>query len=226
MDAIILAGGKGTRLRSAVSDRPKPMADINGKPFLSYLLDHLSDPIISRFILSVGYMSDIVRDYFEDSYNGVPIVYSEELEPLGTGGAIKKSLTFCDKGESYVLVTNGDTYLNYNIGDLLKAKDRFNSNIMVCSEVDDAERFGSVEIKQHKIVGFKQNFPGKGFINAGTYLLKKSIVEDFKLSKFSFEEDFLKPQINFLDFFSVITKESFVDIGIPEDYRRLQKLLN
>ena len=109
MEAIVLAGGKGTRLQSVVFDLPKPMADINGKPFLAYQLDFLIENGIKRFVLSVGYKSEFIIQYFKNSYRNVPIEYAIETQPLGTGGAIKYALSKCISENVFVI--NGDTYL-------------------------------------------------------------------------------------------------------------------
>ena len=109
MEAVVLVGGKGTRLRSMVSDRPKPMADVLGKPFLEWILLHLKKQGIKRVFLSTGYKGEMVRDYFRDGASlGLCIGYSQEEEPLGTGGAVRKALAHLKDSIFYVL--NGDSF--------------------------------------------------------------------------------------------------------------------
>ena len=107
MQAIVLAGGLGTRLRSVIQDVPKPMAPINGKPFLAFVLEYLKEQGITEVILSVSYKYELIQEYFKDELQGLKIIYNVEKELLGTGGAIKDSLKFI-KDEAYVL--NGDTF--------------------------------------------------------------------------------------------------------------------
>jgi len=124
METIILVGGFGTRLSHIVSDVPKPMIPVNGKPFLKYLFDYLLKNGVTYIILAVGYKSEIIQKYFGDDYKGISITYSVENTPLGTGGAIKKALDCCN--EKYVFIVNGDTYFDV---DLKQMKD-FHIKIM------------------------------------------------------------------------------------------------
>ncbi|MBO7522674.1 MAG: NTP transferase domain-containing protein, partial [Bacteroidales bacterium] len=117
LEAIILAGGLGTRLRDTVPDLPKPMAPINGEPFLEYQLSWLSKYDIKKIVLSTGFMADKISSYFGDEYNGIPLEYSIETTPLGTGGAIAYSMQ--KTAGKDILIINGDTWFPINIRDFL-----------------------------------------------------------------------------------------------------------
>ena len=143
MEAIILAGGFGTRLQGLVKDVPKPMAPVNGRPFLTYVLDHLLRYDVSRIILSVGYKHEAIQAYFGSAYHSVPIVYAVENTPLGTGGGIKKALEMARS--SPVLVVNGDTFFDVGLDALLAAHHERNADVtMAVKEMDNVERYGSV----------------------------------------------------------------------------------
>lgn len=220
MEAIILAGGKGTRLQSIIKDVPKPMAPINGKPFLYYLLKKLQNSGIKKIILSVGYKYKTIIEYFDDSFYGIPIVYSIEEELLGTGGAIAKSLHFCN--EEDVFVINGDTYLDLNYIDMYNFHKEKKSKLTLClKEMKNYSRYGTVIVdEKNKVIGFEEKkFKEVGFINAGVYCLNKELIDKFKLNtKFSFENDFLEKKFQDIPIFAYICNAYFIDIGIPEDY--------
>ena len=117
LEAIVLAGGLGTRLKSVVSNVPKPMAPIGDKPFLEYILKYLKKNGITRAILSVGYKSEIIEEYFGNNFEGIDLVYSVEKEPLGTGGAIKKAMSKVKSNQVYII--NGDTFFDINLKSLI-----------------------------------------------------------------------------------------------------------
>ncbi|AEA34633.1 D-glycero-D-manno-heptose 1-phosphate guanosyltransferase [Hippea maritima] len=220
MEAIVLAGGLGTRLRSVVSDVPKPMAPINDKPFLEYILEFLNNQNIKKVILSVGYKWEVIKDYFGDKYKDIELVYNIEKEQLGTGGAIKDSLRLTKNDEVYVL--NGDTFFDVDL-----SKMKLDSNLIeiALKEMKDFDRYGVVEIDED---GYIQNFKEKsyynqGFINGGIYLLKREIFDDFNLpKKFSFEE-FLENNFQNLKAKGKVFNSYFIDIGIPEDYEKAKR---
>ncbi len=217
MTAIILAGGFGTRLQSVVKDIPKPMANINGKPFLEYLLQYLSLLDITSIILSVGYKQEVIKNYFKDSYKSMQIKYSCEDAPLGTGGAIKQAFGLLDTHEN-VLVLNGDTFFNLDINhfkDVSKSKELS----IALKPMKDFKRYGSVEVNNNMVTSFKEKcFVKDGLINAGVYLINPSLIKKMDNVVFSFE-DFLENQKN-IGFY---TEDSyFVDIGVPEDYAQAQ----
>lgn len=215
-EAIILCGGLGTRLRSVISDVPKPMAPINNKPFLAFVLEYLKKQNISRVVLAVSYKYEIIQEYFGNSYLGMQILYSIEKEPLGTGGAILEALNLINSDSCYVL--NGDTFFDVNL-DRLKLD---NSDICVALKpMKNFDRYGSVDIDNNSYISAfnEKKFTSNGLINGGVYLIKKNIFNSFNLpNKFSFEEFF---QENFLTFNAKATvfDDYFIDIGIPQDYK-------
>lgn len=225
--AVVLAGGFGTRLRSVVSDVPKPMARVAGRPFLELLLAHLARNGFCRIVLSVGYLAETIRDHFGDSWRGLEIDYAVESEPLGTGGAIRAALARCDGDHAYVF--NGDTYLALDCAgtDALWARTR--TPIIVGRRVDDTARYGRLEVDADgRILRFleKAASGGPGLINAGAYVLPRAIVEAFPpAERFSFETDFLREAVDRRVFLTYETDAEFIDIGTPDDYARAQILL-
>ena len=225
MECIVLAGGKGTRLRSVVSEVPKPMAPISGVPFLKILFDRLVSYELNRIILSVGYKADIIKNYFGDKYCGVSIEYVYESSPLGTGGAIKKALARVDSETSIIL--NGDTYVDVDLHILERKWKKTGRPLLVGCKVEDTARYGRLLFRKNIPVAFSEKGQlGPGIINAGCYLLPKSILESFEEKKeFSFEKDFLVPSLENMAFDVEIAEGLFIDIGVPEDFFLAQELL-
>ncbi len=219
MQAIVLAGGFGTRLRSVVADRPKPMALINNKPFLEYILDKLNSEGFNKVVLAVGYMHEFIENHFKNRYKNLDVIYSIEDEPLGTGGCIKKAFDYID--EEYAYVLNGDTYFDI---DLVNMKTK--SSIMIaCKYFENFSRYGKVIIENNKIISFKEKEENQtGYINAGIYLMKKDIFEGYNLStKFSLENDFFNKYMDKLSIDAYQSDNYFMDIGIPEDYKAFEE---
>ena len=215
MQAIILAGGFGTRLRTVVNDRPKPMADINGKPFLSYLLDKLALEGFNKVVLAVGYMHEYIESFYNNKYKTLDIIYSVEDEPLGTGGCIKEALKYIDEDYAYVL--NGDTYFDIDLRDIKKDSDV----TIACKYFNNFSRYGKVEIdNDNNILEFREKEENQtGYINGGIYLFKKDIFNKFDLNKkFSLESDFFQKYSDKLNIKAFKSNDYFMDIGIPEDY--------
>ena len=224
MQAIILAGGFGTRLQSVVKDIPKPMANIGELPFLAYLFTYLKNYNITDIVLSVGYLHKKITDYFGNSYIGINIKYAIEKEPLDTGGAIINSLQFIDQNQP-VIVLNGDTFLQIDYQKLVSFYDKSNSDLtIVLRNVEDSSRYGSVEIDdKNLIVNFiEKNIQQKsGYINGGIYILNPKIFSNYNLAKkFSFEQDFLCEHTASIKPSGFVSKDYFIDIGIPEDYKK------
>lgn len=226
MEVIILAGGFGTRLQSVVKDLPKPMADINGKPFLEYILKYLSLYNISDLVLSVGYKKDSIEKHFRDKYENINIKYSSEDEPLGTGGAIKKAIEIVNKTDDKVLIINGDTFFKVDLFKFLEADKKSNSDVSICvKEMLNSDRYGSVKIKNNMVTKFEEKqFYKRAYINCGVYSIKKSLFEKIKTSnKFSFEK-FLEDALSEIVVSPYISNSSyFIDIGIPNDYEKAKK---
>lgn len=224
MDAIILAGGFGTRLRSVVSDVPKPMALVANKPFLSYLLEYLSKYQINSVVLCTGYKHEVIESYFSTSYKNINIKYSVEEEPLGTGGAIKKAFELIESDSALVL--NGDTLFNIEFTEFLDHHQIQQSDVSLALKyLTDYARYGSVVLNENKIVGFEEKeHKDNGYINGGVYIVKKAVLNEDNLPKaFSFEKEILEKKLNKLNVSGYKSTSYFIDIGIPEDYEKAQK---
>lgn len=188
MEVIILAGGSGNRLKSVISDIPKPMAEIRNKPFLEFIFTWLSEFNIDKIVLSVGYKAEIIKSHFGSEFHRIPLEYSYEQEPLGTGGGILKALQHVD--DEYALVINGDTYFPINPEHLLSAHLTMDGMITVAlKKMTDFERYGTVNIdNENNIVRFHEKKPTQeGLINGGIYLIDKHFIQSLILpEKFSF----------------------------------------
>ena len=222
-EAIILAGGLGTRLKGVVDDVPKVMAPVNGKPFLEYLLDYLENNVIEHVVLSVGYKYEVIQEHFKDKYKSIKIDYAIEDKPLGTGGGIQKAFEFINGTKSLVL--NGDTMFQVNLSRInefhFSQSARFT---IVLRQVEDVTRYGSVETNyNNRIIHFNEKGEqfGPGKINGGVYLINKSFftAKNFP-EKFSLEKDVFEKLYLTQPFHGIVCKQYFIDIGIPEDYQK------
>ena len=218
---LILAGGKGTRLKSIVSDRPKVMAEICGKPFITFLFEQLiNDGYVSVFLLT-GYMSEFIQKKFKNRYKSLKIIYSNELKPLGTGGAIKNACKNIDK--EYLLILNGDTYFETSRNDLNLENDK---DYIFCRKQKDISRYGNVIFNENsEVVDFSNEKLVEGYINVGTYLLKKELIQKYQREIFSLENDYLKYSISRNNLFTIIRSGLFIDIGIPNDFHLANQFL-
>jgi len=229
IETIILAGGFGTRLRHLIKDVPKPMSMVSGLPFLQFLLRKLQKSGIERVILSTGYLHEKIEAYFGNSFENVSISYSQEFEPLGTGGAIQLALTQAQT--EHVLVLNGDTLFDIDLTLFYQFYiEKKTSLAIALRKVEDVSRYGAVKINEEaKIIGFaeKNELQGKGLINGGTYLLNRNLFDTQKEKKtFSFEKDILEKQYHTKEFFGLPFDNYFIDIGVPEDFNRAQTELS
>lgn len=224
-EAIILAGGFGTRLSHVVSDVPKPMAPVYGKPFLTYLLDRLIDAGIRRVILATGYKHECIESYFGPSYRGAEIVYSQETTPLFTGGAIRKAAEQIQSEDFVVL--NGDTLFDIDFAKLYDFHTKYHAKLSIAlRQVADTSRYGSVTCTNDHIVSFseKAESVGAGDINGGIYMINRSWLLNQDLpSKFSFEKELMQPMAGDPSFYGLSFNTYFIDIGVPEDYYRAQE---
>lgn len=246
MEAILLCGGLGTRLRSVVSDRPKPMADIAGKPFLHYFVRMLSEKGVERFVFALGYMGEQIEAYFQDGREyGISIAYSYEESPLGTGGAIRNALPKMQ--EEDVLVLNADTYFDTDYRSLFQEQRMKRADMTIASrEIEDISRYGAiVKDTDGRILRWNEKqsgseetasnsaetlarsgetAPRRGEINGGIYVMKKSLIEKIPAGKQSLENDcipvWLSRSVNIR---ALPSDGYFMDIGVPEDYRRFQE---
>jgi len=223
-EAIILAGGLGTRLRSAVPDLPKCMAPVNGKPFIGYVIEYLQTQGITTFILSLGYKSEAITDYITVSYPNLNVKIVIEEEPLGTGGAIKLA---CSKAsEQNVIVTNGDTLFSVELKELIQYHLQSQSNCTLSLKpMNDFDRYGVVELTDTgRIASFKEKkYYESGLINGGLYVLNvASFLNIPSEQKFSFEKDFLEAYYQTIPMFGQEQDAYFIDIGIPKDFQQAQ----
>ncbi|MBC7003556.1 nucleotidyltransferase family protein [Photobacterium sp. BZF1] len=225
--AIVLCGGLGTRLRSVVNDVPKPMVEVADKPFLEYIIDYLINQGVEKIVLAVSYRKEQIIEHFGKSFKGVAIHYSVETEPLGTGGAIKQALEEnVNLADGETLVVNGDTFVEYQLDDMLNEINVRNSDIVfTLKHMSDTSRYGRITHDNCLITGFEEKKSGVGgYINAGVYLVKNNILSKLpEKSKFSFEQDFLEKSISCNCMSGVITSGYFIDIGIPNDYKKAQE---
>lgn len=224
LEAIILAGGFGTRLRESVPNLPKPMAPIGERPFLEILLESLASKGFDRIVLSLGYMADKVLTHFGSSYAGMEIDYVIEYSPLGTGGAVRLALTKCKADK--VFIFNGDTFLDIETYGLSSLQDS-SAPWIVAREIKDTSRYGCLVVEDDRLLGFtEKESVGPGLINAGCYLLDKSSLDEFPLySPFSLEIDFFMHHVSADEVKVFVSEGKFIDIGIPEDYELAQTLL-
>jgi D-glycero-alpha-D-manno-heptose 1-phosphate guanylyltransferase len=227
MEAIILAGGLGTRLRSVVSDVPKCMAMVAGKPFIHYILHELIKNGITTFIFSVGYKHQVIQDYIKDQYPYLDTKFVLEDEPLGTGGAVKLACKTTTKKN--VFIVNGDTLFTINFTVLLQLHLLNNADCtLALKPMQNFDRYGVVTInKTQTITSFKEKkYYNQGLINGGIYLLNVEYFLQKKLpNKFSFEAEYLETFYIENRMFGLKQDCYFIDIGIPIDFEKANKEL-
>jgi D-glycero-alpha-D-manno-heptose 1-phosphate guanylyltransferase len=225
VEAIILAGGFGTRLRQVVPDLPKPMAPISGKPFLEILLEMLARKGFKRVILSLGFMAETISSYFGDNFAGMELDYVVEESPLGTGGAVRLAMTQC-RGD-HVFIFNGDTFLDLEVEQVERLWQLQHHTIIVGREVPDTARYGRLLVIEGLVCGFSEKgVTGPGMINAGCYVLGTNQLNVWPLhTPFSLETDYLVRAVTSAPVGFFKTTGLFIDIGVPEDFNRAQTLL-
>ena len=225
MEAIVLAGGFGSRLRQVVNNVPKPMAPIAGRPFLKILLGSLARKGFSRVILSLGFMAENISNYFGSRFSGLDLAYVVEEAPLGTGGATRHAIEVCT--QNYVFVFNGDTFLDLEIEQLKQQWQKNQNLIVVGRHVLDTSRYGKLVVDGTRILSLvEKGVSSSGLISAGCYVMTTDALARFPLNKpFSIEKDYLIPEIARTNVEVFVTKGMFVDIGEPEDYAMAQTLL-
>jgi D-glycero-alpha-D-manno-heptose 1-phosphate guanylyltransferase len=225
MKAIILAGGLGTRLRDVVPNLPKPMALINGYPFLEVLINNLVKSEITDVILSVGYKYEVILEYFGSEYKGTSIKYVIEESPLGTGGALIKAMELFNADEE-VFVLNGDTFIDLDYMEMKKGYGYSKADVGIALKpMADTYRYGRVALNEmNRISEFKEKGRHEsGLINAGVYILRPSFFNAFDLpEKFSLENDCFVKYLDEINIYPYTVDGYFVDIGVPEDYKRAQ----
>lgn len=221
MQALLLAGGLGQRLRSVVNDRPKPMALINEKPFLEYVILELKKNQIYNIIIAVGYKGSMIEDYFKDGAEfGVSISYSYEETQLGTAGAIKNALPLIQ--EENVFVLNADTFYKVNYNHLFQLHHQLKADMtLVLRKVGDISRYGHAREESNLLICFNEKVQDKveGTINGGVYIINKSVIKDIPNGKVSLENEVIPVLLGKKAIIGAFEETGyFIDIGIPEDY--------
>jgi D-glycero-alpha-D-manno-heptose 1-phosphate guanylyltransferase len=227
--ALILAGGMGTRLRSVVSDRPKPMALVNGAPFIEILIDSLAEKGIRDFVLLVGYMADIIENHFAaHHYKNLRIRFSREQTLLGTGGAVKNAEDFASDPS---LLINGDTFFDGDVHRLLQFHREKSAEVTLSLlPVRDVSRYGSVTVNREGLItGFLEKHEGTaghGLVNAGFSLISRDFIRSLPADRaFSMEREILPKLADSGRMFGLISERSFFDIGTPESYDDFKKFV-
>ncbi len=223
-EAIILAGGLGTRLRKAVPDLPKCMAPVNGKPFIFYVIHHLKQQGIQRFLFSLGYRSEAFTSFLADTLSVGSYEIIIEKEPLGTGGAIQFAIQHAITEN--VLVVNGDSIFITHLAEQVNFHETHHADCtLALKPMENFSRYGVVELNANDSVAlFKEKkFYAKGLINGGVYIINKNIFTKYSFpEKFSFETDYLQQYYTAGGMYGIEQDGYFIDIGIPEDYQRAQ----
>lgn len=222
--ACILAGGRGTRLRSVLSDRPKPLAPVGGRPFVTRLLDQVARAGWGPAILCTGYMAERVEESLGHRYAGLDLLYSKETEPLGTAGAVRLALRLIESDR--VLVLNGDSFAEVDLTAQLEEHRRSRARATIALvEVEDAGRYGKVQLDGDGWVArFDEKIEraGSGLINAGVYLLSRDVVESIPADRAVSMEREVFPALIGHGLRGYVAHGRFLDIGTPESLARAE----
>lgn len=224
--AVILAGGRGTRLRPVIADRPKVLAEVGGRPFLAYLLDQLAATGVRDVVLCTGYLGEKIRATFGKSYNKIlHLAYSQELSPLGTGGALRLALPYFNS--RCVLVMNGDSFCKANLSVFWSWHYTKNANAtLLLAKIADTKRYGRVEVNSEGVVlrfDEKLALQGSGWINAGIYLINYSLIAKIPTDHVvSLEHEVFPIWIN-RGLYGYRSDGEFLDIGTPESYAKAER---
>lgn len=223
-EAVILAGGLGTRLRTVVNELPKVMAPVIGKPFLHYIIQHLIRSGITHIVLSTGYLREHIIQWCEQRYPEVRITFAVEEEPLGTGGGIAHALLHCENSD--ILILNGDTFFDADLEGLNQIYENTGAEcVLSLKAMNNFDRYGTVLMNESNLItGFSEKrYCQEGLINAGVYLINRErFLQRGWPPKFSFEKDYLETVYREGVVYGCISEGYFIDIGIPEDYFRCQ----
>jgi D-glycero-alpha-D-manno-heptose 1-phosphate guanylyltransferase len=221
LTAVVLAGGFGTRVRHLLPGIPKPMAVVGGKPFLEWVIRYLARQGIRNVVLSTGYLSEVIAGYFlRHPVEGISVCCIPEAEPLGTAGGFLNAVRRCGHTSVAWLVLNGDSLAFADLAELttrLQAPDT--AGVLAGCAVPDASRYGTLQIGSGgELLGFAEKHPGRGVINAGTYLLKATLLRKLPAKRpLSFERDVFPALIAQGALLKVcVTTGPFLDIGTPE----------
>ena len=223
-EAIILAGGLGTRLREAVPDLPKCMAPVAGKPFLYYVISYFAKQGIEKLLFSLGYKHEIIEDYITSEFDTIQYTFCVEEKPLGTGGAIRLA---CQQAtEKTALVLNGDTLFRVDLNKLASFHHMCGADCTLSLKpMKNFDRYGVVTLnKDYSIESFREkDYYDEALINGGIYALNVGKFQSENLPEvFSFERDYLEAYYKKRRMYGVVQDEYFIDIGVPEDFLRAQ----
>jgi len=232
-EAIVLAGGMGTRLRPVVSDLPKPMAPVRGRPFLAFVLDYLAREGVRSVVLAVGYKWESIQVQFGSKYGPLRLQYAVETAPLGTGGGMRLALEQT-VGDS-VLALNGDTFFPAALDPLTRLHEAAGADMtLALKRMERCERYGTLQLDTGgpldttgRITGFaEKGTVEQGLINGGIYAIRRELLREWELGRaFSIEKDVLEKLAPARKFMGMAFDTYFIDIGIPEDYARAQEEL-
>jgi D-glycero-alpha-D-manno-heptose 1-phosphate guanylyltransferase len=220
-EVVILAGGLGTRLKSAVPDLPKCMADVNGKPFLDYVIQFALDQGVEHFIFSLGYKSEIIIAHLELCWPSLHYEYCVESIPLGTGGGISLAASLVQGEDFFVL--NGDTIFLVSLTKLAAIHIAVDSLVTIAVKpMANFDRYGTVVLEENLVTAFQEKRPcEKGLINGGVYIINKNMLLQQNMpEKYSFEKEILERLVHQKMISAGIFEDYFIDIGIPDDYKK------
>jgi len=220
-EALILAGGLGTRLRAVVADRPKPMAEVAGRPFITFVLDHLVRHGCARAVLCLGHMGELVPPVLGQNYGPLELAYSFEQTPLGTGGALRNAAPLLSEND--VLAMNGDSFCDIDLGALDRAHRACGGAVTLAALwLTDRHRSGALTVDgSGRVVGFESrpSAPSPGLINAGVYMLRRDVLNMMQPGrKVSLEDELFPALVERKELFAWQVNGRFIDIGTPESY--------
>ena len=223
-EAIVLAGGFGTRLAHVVPDVCKPMAPVAGRPFLRFVMDNLAEAHFDHVVVADGYRREQIENYFGEAYRGICIDYSSEVSPLLTGGATKQALVKCTS--DWVFVLNGDTWLDLDFDEMAAVAESLPDSaqaVVAVKRMFDFERYGTVGVDDDgTLVAFhEKDYCKDGLINAGVYLIRRDSLGDMP-NAFSLESDWFERVVSDGVLYAVECTGDFIDIGVPDDYALAQ----
>jgi D-glycero-alpha-D-manno-heptose 1-phosphate guanylyltransferase len=240
MIGLILAGGSGTRLQSVVKDKPKPLADVLGRPFIRYLSDFLFKNGFTKLYISCFYLGDQIAEEYKNEIQQGSVQIITEPKKLGTGGAIFYCLEQIKQEnpiENNIIVLNGDSFVNFHVLDFVKNhKDNKSLVTIISAMVENTGRYGTLEIKNNKILCFNEKQSIAEYtkiepINAGIYAINFKLLENFKhlnknINEFSFETEVLCKLARDKNLDCFMSNAKFLDIGIPSDYAKAGEFLS
>ena len=217
---LILAGGRGSRLKSKTKKIPKPLLKVNDKYFIKYIFDKLLSVGFQEVFVSISYLKDTFMNYIGDNYKGLSINYLIEEEPLGTGGSVKNA--FKKLNVKNLMIFNGDSYSDFNLKLLINNFKSNSRNTILLCKIQNSCRFGSVifdnNLKIKKFV--EKKHLSRGYVNAGIYMLDNSILKIEK-NEFSIEKDYFE-KCQVFDFYGYLFEGDFIDIGTLESLLHAQ----